>query len=118
MSDQNNTPKRFSIKVALTTAAAVITFIATTIGLWTTIDNQIKKAVTSSTIQITKEIKRSTFEVIELHKDDLELRIRILDREIKDAQSKNIPVPERKLIQLETYHDQIEGIKEKWREYH
>lgn len=109
--------KIFSWKVAATTAAAVVTFVATTLGLWWGIDSQIKEAITSSTIQITSEIKRSTFDVIELHKDDLTLRIRILQQEIDTDLANGHAVPERKIIQLQTYRDQLEDIKDKWREY-
>jgi hypothetical protein len=112
-----NQPSKFSMKVALTTAAAAVTFIATTLGLWWGIDGQIKEAITSSTVQITSEIKRSTFEVIELHKDDLTLRIRILQQEIDADLANGMTVPERKMIQLQTYRDQLEDIKDKWREY-
>lgn len=115
--NENNKPKGFSLKVALATAAAVVTFIASTLGLWFTIDKQIKNAVTSSTIQITREIKRSTYDVIQLHKDDLELRIRILQRDIDAAIASGEVVPERKIIQLETYRDQLEEIKDRWQEY-
>lgn len=115
MGDETPQPKKFSLKVAVTTAAAIVTFIATTIGLWITVDGRIKEAVKSSTVQITQEIKRSTFEVIQLHKDDLELRSRILSREIDAALAEGRPVPERKMIQLDTYRDQIQEIKDRWK---
>jgi hypothetical protein len=115
--DVNVAPKSFSLKMALATGTAIVAFIASTLGLWFTIDKQIKSAVTSSTIQITKEIKRSTYDVIELHKDDLTLRTRILQREIDASISAGEPVPERKLIQLQTYRDQLNEIKDRWKNY-
>lgn len=113
----DDTPNKFNLKVALATGGAIVAFITSTLGLWFTIDKQIKSAVTASTVQITKEIKRSTFDVIELHKDDLALRIRIMEREIDTALKNGEVVPERKWLQLETYRDQLTEIKERWKEY-
>lgn len=112
---EDDTKKKFSMKAALTTAAAVVGFVATVLSLWFSIDGRIKDTVTESTLQITQAIKQSTYEVVELHKDDLSLRIRILDREIQAAQAAGQPVPERKLIQLDTLEDQLEDIKDRWR---
>lgn len=119
MSGDNNeaTSKKSSLRMALSIAAAAVTFVASTIGLWVTIDGRIKDAVTASTVQITKEIKQSTYAVIQLHKEDLELRIRILKRDIDAANAAGQTVPERKLIQLETYRDQLQEIKDRWKEY-
>lgn len=95
-------------------AAAVVTFISTTLGVFVLLENRVKDAMTTNTQQLTYEIKQSAVDLASMHRDDLEVRIRIKKREIQSLRDIGNPVPERLHIEYDALNDQLNEVKEKW----
>lgn len=111
MADQNKKP--FLLRAA-GIATASITFVSATVGLYVMIEDRIKDALVENAEQLTYEIKRSAVDLASMHRDDLEVRIRIKKREIESLRSAGKPIPERLLIEYDALRDQLNEVKEKW----
>ncbi len=95
-------------------ALAIITFVGTTLGVWFSIENRVKRSITSSATRITEEIQKATLDIVGMHRDDLEIRLRILKQEIRAKKQSGEPIPERTEILRDALQDQLEEMKEKW----
>ena len=100
--------------------ATIIATVASVIGMWVMLQSEIKTSVTSSMSEITFEVRRSTQAVVEIMKDDLHVRKRVLDREIEAMirnnllDPQNIIILERKRSHKDDIEKQIEEIDRKW----
>ena len=100
--------------------ATIIATVASVIGMWVMLQSEIKTTVTSSMSEITLEVRRSTMAVVEIMKDDLHVRKRVLDREIEAMIRNNLLDPqniillERKRSHKDDIEKQIEEIDRKW----
>ena len=101
-------------------AATIIATVASVVGMWVMFQGEIKSSVTSSMSGITLEVRRSTRSVVEIMKDDLHVRKRVLDREIEAMirnnalDPQNIILLERKRSHKDDIEKQIEEINRKW----
>lgn len=88
-----------------------VTAVAAILGLWWSIETKLEAAIQQSTDLITKQIVRDVTQLAELHIADLEVRSRILSREI--ASYHNNKAPERLFILRDALNSQIQETKEK-----
>lgn len=89
-----------------------VTAVAAILGLWWSIETKLEAAIQQSTDLITQQIVRDVTQLAELHIADLEVRSRILSREIA---SYHLPdkAPERLYILRDALTSQISETKEK-----
>ena len=92
-------------------AVSAITGIGAILGLWWDIENKIESSIKQSTDLITTQIVHDATQLAELHIADLEVRSRILRREI--ASYPDGKAPERMYILLDALASQILETKEK-----
>lgn len=126
VSTSSSTPNVQSIKLTIVSRwktiisilAAVSTLLVSGYTLWDRLWEQLSEEFTHSielsTLQLTKEIQQSTFNVVEMHRDDLEIRIRILKRDIDAHQRAGTVAPERLLLHLDALIDQLTDLKERY----
>lgn len=93
------------------TVTTGVTAIAAILGLWWSIESKLEYAIQQSTDLITKQIVRDATQLAELHIADLEVRSRILSREI--ASYPHNTAPERLFILRDALRSQIQETKEK-----
>lgn len=99
-----------SNSVSITAAVACVTAI---LGVWWDIESKIESSIQKSTDLITKQIVRDATQLAELHVADLEVRKRILNREIAEYDRTDKQAPERLFILQEALISQIQETKEK-----
>lgn len=92
------------------TLASSITSIAGILGLWWNLETKMEAAIQKSTDLITAQIIHDVIQLAELHIADLEVRHRILSREIASHGS---DAPERLFILRDALASQIIETKEK-----
>ena len=99
-------------------AAAVVVFISTTIGLYLTIENKITdsmtKAMTVNLTNVTTKIHQSTLSLAEMHKDDLEVRLRVKKAEMAEYEHNGEQVPQHLMIEVFALEDQIREVEQRW----
>jgi hypothetical protein len=98
-------------KGVLTIIATGVTTIVALAGLWWQVESKMQEAIDQSTDLITAQIVRNAIQLAELHVADLEVRHRILKREI--ATYPPSKAPERMYILLDALQSQIVETKEK-----
>jgi len=92
--------------------SAAVTIVAAILGLWWNIETKMEKAIQKSTDLITAQIIHDVTQLAELHIADLEVRHRILSREIASYDAEK-PAPERLFILRDAISSQITETKEK-----
>ena len=93
--------------------SALAIFIGTTLGLYVTVNGIVKE----NTLEIMKEVHSKAMDLADLYKDDLALRLRIVNREIEFIE-KRTPIDdlllERKKSQRDTLKHQLDEVNFKW----
>lgn len=95
-------------------SGSVASAIAGIIGLFMLFQSFIKDAMEENTKQLTLTITQSAVDLAGMHRDDLEVRLRIKKREIQAYKEADKPVPERLHIEYDAMEDQLKEVKEKW----
>jgi len=92
--------------------SAAVMVVSAILGLWWNIEIKMEKAIQKSTDLITAQIIHDVTQLAELHIADLEVRHRILSREIA-SYGTSTPAPERLFILRDAISSQIIETKEK-----
>ena len=99
-------------------AATAIGAVVSIIGLWVMLQGEIEDSVKAGVVVVTESVERKSQSVIELFRADLNIRKKVLDREIESMERENIIEDRDDLERKRNHRDdieyQIEEIQRKW----
>ena len=97
--------------------------ILSVIGVFVLLQTTVKDIVKTSSETLSLEIKRSARDLADIHRTDLRVRIRVLNREIEELEQMS-PLPQEKALHLQRLksqrddlHHQVDEVEEKWFEH-
>lgn len=111
MSDQPR--KNNPLKTIIVSATAIVVLVSSILSVWFIIEDRLHTAITTSTINITKMIQKTTKELVDIYRDDLKIRQIILMSDIDQLKQNNKKIPQTMFIKLQAVTDQLKELENK-----